>query len=344
VLTGALVLDGEAVDAQHSRTLPVTEPEERVIVADLHAVGNLQRRQQGKLLSLAIDALTQGFLSARWIWVIVLKLKIDVERFLVVTRYTFKHVFRARFLIAYYVTCFLFPLGCAVGIYLNNNLRLLRLLDIRSPFDVGAGFFFYFLSVQGFMAFILTALVGPGLVSPDLANNALPLYFGRPFSRAEYILGKMFVLVSLLSLITWIPGLVLFILHSSLTGGHWMWANLWIAGSLCLGSGIEILVFSLLALALSAWIKRRPAAGAALLGVFFLGAGLAQTINSVLGTEKGSLIDLANLLARVEHDLFRQHTSHGISAASAWAALVTISAFCLWLLVRKLKAYEVVRG
>lgn len=266
------------------------------------------------------------------------------SRFLVVTRYTFRNAFHGRFLTTYYVTCFLFPLACAVGIYINSNLRLLELLDIRSPLDVGAGLFFHFLGVQAFMAFILTALIGPGLVSPDLANNALPLYFGRPFSRAEYILGKMFVLVSLLSLITWIPGLVLFFLHSSLAGGRWMWNNLWIAGSLCLGSGIEILVFSLLALALSAWIKRRPAAGAALLGVFFLGAGLGQSINSVLGTKEGYLLDLANLLARVLEDLFRRHPSVGISAASAWAALVTISGCCLWLLVRKLKAYEVVRG
>ena len=56
----------------------------------------------------------------------------------------------------------------------------------------------------------LTAFVGPGLVSPDLANSALPLYFCRPFSRAEYVLGKCAVSVQLLSLITWVPGLILF--------------------------------------------------------------------------------------------------------------------------------------
>ena len=56
------------------------------------------------------------------------------------------------------------------------------------------------------LALFLAAFVGPGQVSPDLANNALSLYLARPFSRAEYVLGKMSVLVILLSLMTWVPG------------------------------------------------------------------------------------------------------------------------------------------
>src|SRR6266852_1287555 len=67
-----------------------------------------------------------------------------------------------------------------------------------------------FVSVQGVFAFLLTAFTGPGLISPDLANGALPLYFCRPFSRAEYVIGKSSVLAILLSQITWVPGLVLF--------------------------------------------------------------------------------------------------------------------------------------
>lgn len=194
------------------------------------------------------------------------------------------------------------------------------------------------------MGFILTVFVGPGLVSPDLANNALPLYFSRPFSRAEYVLGKAFVLLALLSLVTWVPGEVLFLIQSSLAGGGWMLANLWIMGSIFLGSALEIIVFSLLALALSAWIRRRLAAGAALLGVFFFGAGFGQAINAVLRTRYGLLINLAKLIASVEDQLFRQHTSSGIPAADAALALVAICVFCLVLLEKKVRAFEVVRG
>src|SRR5258707_13066390 len=54
---------------------------------------------------------------------------------------------------------------------------------------------------------------GPPLVSRDLRNNALPLYLCRPFTRTEDVLGKMSVLLILLSAITWIPQLLLFLFH-----------------------------------------------------------------------------------------------------------------------------------
>jgi len=273
-----------------------------------------------------------GELTPRW------------SRFLIVSRYAFQNALASKALSAYFALCFSYPLGCALALYANHNQRLLALFQTSSFFDVNARLFFHFLGVQGMLGFILTAFVGPGLVSPDLANNALPLYLCRPVSRAEYVLGKMFVLFALLSLITWVPGEMLFLIQSSLAGASWMVPNLWIMGSILLGSAVEILVFSLLALALSAWIKRRLAAGAALLGVFFFGAGFGQAINAVLRTKYGFLIDLANLLARVEDQVFRQHTSIGIPATDAWVALVAISAFCLLLLEKKVRAYEVVRG
>jgi len=268
------------------------------------------------------------------------------SRFLIVSRYASERALSSRAFIVFFVLCFFYPLGCALALYINHNPRLLAMFETSSFFAVDARFFFHFLSAQGMMAFVLTALVGPGLVSPDLTNHALPLYFCRPFSRAEYVLGKLFVLLSLLSLVTWIPGELLFLIQSSLAGATWMWANLWMAGSIFLGSAIQILVFSLLALALSAWIKRKLAAGAALLGVFFFGAGFGQAINAVLRTKNGSLIDLANLIAGVESQLFRQYTLKPIAIPAdwAWLVLLAVSAFCLLLLEKKVKAYEVVRG
>ena len=268
------------------------------------------------------------------------------SRFLIVSRYAFRNAFTSRSLFAYFVLCFAYPLGCAVAIYMNHNLRLLEMFHETSFFTVDASFFYHYQNVQAMLAFILAALIGPGLVSPDLANHALPLYFCRPFSRVEYVLGKAFVLIALLSLVTWIPGEILFMIQSTLAGVSWMWTNLWMAGSVFLGSAIKILVFSLLALALSAWIKRKPAAGAALLGVFFFGAGFGQAVNAVLRTRNGTLIDLASLLARIESQLFRQHTTRltAVPADRAWIALLAISAFCLFLLEKKVRAYEVVRG
>jgi len=199
------------------------------------------------------------------------------------------------------------------------------------------------LNVQGVLAFILTAFVGPGLISSDLANRALPLYLCRPFSRAEYILGKMAVLLILLSLITWVPGLVLFGVQASMAGAGWLGANLWIAWALFAGAWIWILIVALLALALSAWIKWRIAAGALLLAVFFVAAGFGETINAVLDVKWGKLINLMYLLVTVWRQLFRELQNSDISVASAWGMLMLICAGCLALLYRKVRAVEVVK-
>ena len=204
-------------------------------------------------------------------------------------------------------------------------------------------FFFHFMSVQGVFAFLLTAFAGPGLISPDLANGALPLYFCRPFSRAEYVLGKSSVLAILLSQITWVPGLILFVMQASLAGAQWTWKNLWIAGSLLVSSLLWIAILSLLAMALSAWVKWRIVAGALLLGVMFFGAGFAQAINAVMRTESGHFIDVAYLMGTVWNALFQVDAEHAIPVAQAWIALLFYCGICLWLLMRKVRAYEVIK-
>ncbi len=239
--------------------------------------------------------------------------------------------------------CFFWPIVCLVMIYLAHSVSFLAKLGIPSQLiSIDNMFFFRFMSVQGVLAFLMTAFAGPGLISPDLANGALPLYFCRPFSRAEYVLGKSSVLGILLSQITWIPGVVLFVIQASFAGANWAWENLWIVGSLIVGSLIWIAILSLLAMALSAWVKWRVVAGALLLAVMFFGAGFAQAINAVMRTDAGHFFDVGYLMAAVWMNLFKVDVERAISASQASIAIVVYCLFCLWLLLRKVRAYEVV--
>jgi ABC-2 type transport system permease protein len=267
------------------------------------------------------------------------------SRFLVLYRAARRTVFRSKFQTAFLVLCFFFPLLCLLGIYANYHLSAFSFLTSRTGplLDIDGGFFLTYMGVQGMLAFILTAFVGPGLVSPDLANGALTLYLCRPLSRTEYLLGKMSVLLIVLSWITWIPGLVLFIVQGSLSGVQWMSDNSFLGLGVFFGSFIWIIVLSLLSLALSAWVKWRIAAGALLLGTFFLGAGFAQAINAVLRTKQGYVIDIGHLISTIWMGLFRQHGERTFSVTEAWIALLAFSAFCLLLLMRKIKANEVIR-
>jgi ABC-2 type transport system permease protein len=272
------------------------------------------------------------------------KLTAEWSRCLVLFRYSRRNLFRSKFLTGLFVVCFFYPLACVLMIYIVHNASFLQEIGVgKEVLSIDNRFFFHFMGVQGAFAFLLTAFAGPGLISPDLANGALPLYFCRPFSRAEYVLGKSSVLAILLSQITWVPGLILFAVQGRLAGASWTWANLWIAGSLMLASLIWIAILSLLAMALSAWVKWRIVAGALLLGVMFFGAGFAQAINAVMRTQSGYFFDVAYLMGTVWNGLFQVDVEHAIPVVQAWVALVVYCAICLGLLMRKVRAYEVIR-
>jgi len=278
------------------------------------------------------------------------------SRFLILPRYAFEELRRSRFYTIFFTVSLLAPLIFALIIYVEHNLSALKMLKVDSLIEINAKFFLNLLGWQSMMTFFLAAFVGPGQISPDLANNALPLYLARPFSRAEYVLGKMSVLVILMSVMTWIPGLLLFILQASLEGNGWIWKNLSIAAAIFLASWIWMLVLSLLALALSAWVKWKPMAGGLLFGVFFVAGGFAGAINAILRTRWGNLINISHLMGAVWSSLFEEPMHRGSGAVffrvrggedipiwACWMALLGICAFCLHLLGKKIRGAEVVR-
>jgi ABC-2 type transport system permease protein len=277
------------------------------------------------------------------------------SRFLILPRYAFEEMSRKRFYSMFFLVSMLAPLVFALIIYVEHNLSALKMLQIRDLIAIDARFFQNFLGWQSMMAFFLAAFVGPGQISPDLANNALPLYLARPFSRAEYVLGKLSVLLILMSIMTWIPGLLLFILQASLEGNGWFGQNLRIANAIFFGAWIWILLLSLLALALSAWVKWKPLAGGLLFGVFFVAGGFAGAINVVMRTQWGNLLNLSHLIGSVWTSLFEQPMHRGSGAVffrvhgddvpiwCCWVSLLAICGFCLFLLARKIRGAEVVR-
>jgi len=275
----------------------------------------------------------QGSLTPAW------------SRFLILPRYSFARLWQSKFLVMFFMACFFYPLGCAGYIYLANNLSILNSFGVPAGnfIKVEPSLFLYFCWVQAAFTYLLTAFVGPSLVSPDLVNGAMPLYLCRPFSRAEYIAGKMSVLVFLLSLVTWVPGLILFAIQSSLAGWEWTKANYWIAGSLFIGMMVWILMLSLLALALSAWIKWKIAAGGLVLGVVFVGAGFGSALNNVMRIKYGSLLNLTEVMFKIWSKLFRWPEDTGISLEASWVSVGVVCAICLWLLVRRVRAFEVVK-
>jgi ABC-2 type transport system permease protein len=277
-------------------------------------------------------------------------------RFLVLPRYGLLELFESRLLTAFCVLCFVPILIGASAIYIAYSPAARALLEMSSAPDFvrKPDFFFATLTFQGGLAFLLTAWVAPVLVSPDLVNGALPLYLSRPFTRAEYVLGKATVLLTLLSAITWVPVLVLFALEAGLAEG-WGLAHIRIAAAVFAGAWVWILVLTLLGLAISAWIRWRVVASGALAGVFFMGAAFGEMWKEVLHAPWGRLANLYYLVGLVWRSLFGMVTRYSMAQEmfndgpgrdlptwAAWAGLAAAAALSVWLLERRLRAREVV--
>ena len=282
-----------------------------------------------------------------------------LARLWVIPRYAFEDLHRSRFLNTFFVASYIYPLICALIIYVQHNASALGLLGVQGAnrlIAINVVFFMSLLGWQSMLALFLASFIGPGLVSPDLANNALSLYLARPFSRVEYVLGKMSVLLILMSLMTWVPGLLLFVLEGYLEGPGWMSDHARFASGLFFGAWVWILILALLALALSAWVKWKPAAGGLMFGVFFVAAGFGAVINAVERTSWGHLLNISYLVGSLWLELFEGsgHTTNGavffrvplgeeLPLWCCWMALAALCGVCLYMLARKIRGAEVVR-
>lgn len=270
------------------------------------------------------------------------------RRFLILPRYAYGEVFQSRLFVAFFTFCFLSSFIALLLIYLHHNVSALKFMNLpleklREVMPIDGKFFHRFLWAQTQLGFLLVLFVGPSLVAPDLRNNGLALYLARPFSRAEYVLGKLTVLVGFLSLVTWIPGLVLFGFQASLAGWSWTIQNLSIAWAIFAGSWVWILYLSLLALTVSAWVKWRPVARGALLVLFFAGRAVAEVLENVMGARWARMFDAIEAILQVFASLFGIQRDSTLSPGLAWVSLLGGIALFLFLLSRRLKAYEVVR-
>jgi ABC-2 type transport system permease protein len=65
---------------------------------------------------------------------------------------------------------------------------------------------------QAVLLALVVGLVAPRLIAGDLRAKAWLVYFTRPVSRGDYILGKVGVLAAIMSLVTVLPALVLWVI------------------------------------------------------------------------------------------------------------------------------------
>lgn len=145
-------------------------------------------------------------------------------------------------------------------------------------------------SVASFFLMIFLAVVAPELVSRDLRNHLLPLYFSRPVARLDYVVAKAASLIVACWLILAGPQTLIFV-ASAFGGADFLREVKDVLGGYAL-SAIYAVIFSLLALFVASLASRRAFAAGAIaaiflislpvVGVLTLGSGDAQLVAPAL--------------------------------------------------------------
>jgi ABC-type transport system involved in multi-copper enzyme maturation permease subunit len=272
------------------------------------------------------------------------------SRIVVLARYALAEAWSSKITLVLFAASMLPIVVYLVLIYLANSpiARALILRGGSAHLDIDASFFLKVLNSQFWLALVLAAWIAPRLVSFDLADNALPILLSHPISRFGYVLGKFIALFSSLSLVTWVPALLLFAYQGYTSPLPWFAANFRVAFGLLAGSVLWIALLSILGLALSSWVKWRMVATGCIFAAVLIPAGVGGVASLILRTKWGLLLNLPAMMTQLWHRLMGVPDSIRIDWELPNAAILAMLLFiCLVSVVMlnvRIRAREVVRG
>jgi ABC-type transport system involved in multi-copper enzyme maturation permease subunit len=271
-------------------------------------------------------------------------------RVLVLARYAFEEAWSSKITVGLFIFCLIPCILSLVVIYLADNPVARALIGGNRPeiLAIDARFFLKVLETQSWLALVMASWIAPRLITLDLADNALPILLSHPVSRFGYVFGKFIALFGSLSLVTWLPCLLLFSYQGYSSSQPWAISNLQIAFGLLAGSAIWIAFLSILGLALSSWVKWRVVATGVIFAAVFVPAGVGAIVSAVLRTRWGLLLNIPVMMSNLWQRLLGAPApvNERLSVPSlAIAAMLSLACLvCLGMLNKRIRAREVVRG
>lgn len=142
---------------------------------------------------------------------------------------------------------------------------------------------------QGIMTLLIVGLIVPPLISRDVRSRAFLLYYSRPITRLEYLLGKLAIPCSILMLITFVPAIGLYFFGLMLSPDLGVIADTWdLPFRVALATMVSIIPVCLLSLLFSSMTEESRFAGFAWFAVWSLGAVVWGVINLINQIEVGN--------------------------------------------------------
>ncbi len=130
----------------------------------------------------------------------------------------------------------------------------------------------FFRYPQSVVMVMVVGMIAPPLISQDIRSRAFLLYFSRPLTRSEYLLGKVGGLWAYLSIISMVPALALYVVGLFLSPSLGVIDATWdIPLRILAASVVLMLPTSVLALCFSSLTQESRLAGFAWFAVWILG-------------------------------------------------------------------------
>jgi len=189
----------------------------------------------------------------------------------------------------------------SVQIYATANFP-----QAREVLAVKPETFRQFLDQQGIFVFFITVYVGAGLIANDRRANALQIYLSKPLSRAEYVFGKLAILMTFLLLVTWVPAIVLLIVQIMFAGNFTFFKNnAFLFPAITLFSFIYVVMVSASMLALSSLSNSSRYVGILYAALLFFTQALYGVLRFVTGNTSLSWVSFSFNLEQVGDAIFR---------------------------------------
>ncbi|MFC1627612.1 hypothetical protein ACFL3H_00690 [Gemmatimonadota bacterium] len=235
------------------------------------------------------------------------------------------------------------PFLVRVGqIYASTRLAdFPELAQMVSELKIDSSFFSEFLQGQAFFVFLVLIIAGAGQIANDRKFRALSIYFSRPVLFRDYIAGKFLIVGWYGSLITLIPGLILFLLMVLLSTDSTFFSDHWWVPLALLGQSLIILLsLGGVILALSALTGRARSAAILFFGLMTI----PEMIRGILPSLPSlGFISLQALLKQTNALLFGQELPFEFSVWAGLVVLTIITGLSLLALWKRVRPTEVVR-
>jgi ABC-2 type transport system permease protein len=200
-----------------------------------------------------------------------------------------------------------------------------------------------FLDQQEIFVFFITVYVGAGLIANDRRANALQIYLSKPLTRAEYVFGKLAILMVFLFLITWVPAIVLLLVQIAFAGNFTFFRNnLFLFPAITLFSFVEVVMVSTAMLALSSLSNSSRYVGILYAALIFFSQALYGVLTFVTGGSAIAWVSLPADLTQVGNAIFRLPPRYDVPLVLSLFMIVALVAISGLILEKRVRGVEVV--